>query len=523
MSIIVNNSVSAWASAWEAVLFAKKTASEAASELTGIEQTPPPSPSATDAEPLSEEEAERMAQILSEYQYFFGPRAHRDAVTGLWTIEPFPTIVWESDADSAFERRWLKYANNYIEQYGRAGMDREEYRAYLQENGLGFSAEEYWLGENMLLYLRTMPKISPQNLSREYIIESPLANVSESMHDLASQYAYDRSQFMAHYEGEELEAHLQRLDKYFALKAEHLAASKANNFAVHAEIYGLADEAGAIKDSILAITLELAGRYADFTGQNPDYAGISGTEDAWLKDDKEFMTYQLRQAFAAQSPETGAAAGGNTGDSDAVLYSEAELTYLGRFLAELDREMQGAVIADSSEAGFTWGLAALKAEAVMRQAGVSDNLRPLLERAAAEFGAAYMDAIDEFNRRNSEKTFWNGIRLASFQPLDRAKIMAVCRAMMDKFAASGDFAQAMRSGSETWKAIYSPSPYSSPANNAGSRPADGPTAGQLINLQWDYFMHYLQTGENIIPYGYGALDAYYQTAMTYGKQLDIRI
>jgi hypothetical protein len=72
-----------------------------------------------------------------------------------------------------------------------------------------------------------------------------------------------------------------------------------------------------IKDSVAQAVRDKAEQYISFIGDNRDYAGIEGTEDAWLQGDGFFMSARLRESYAdgATMPEVKA------GD----LYSQTDL------------------------------------------------------------------------------------------------------------------------------------------------------------------------------------------------------
>jgi hypothetical protein len=369
---------------------------------------------------------------------------------------------------------------------------------------------------------------------------------------LAAQYAYDRSRFTAHCEGAELEENLRKLDATFALDVENYAKSAALRFSAQAENYGLSGEQDKIRDSITAIAHGLAEQYIGFAANNPDYANIADTEYAWLKDDAEFMTFYLKQAFVAQNPENEPAAqtsldgAGETTDS---LYTLEELTYLGRFLEVLNTGMNNApsIATDSyadARAGMAWGTAALMAEAFMRQTPVSGRLRLLIERAVTGFGESLMEECDKARERANKRAKWG---MLNYAPLNRDTVLGIYQAMVNEMLASGSASRALERG---YQKSFPASSFVSPLlKSSGERqdvrilnlrwddinpspaPSELPTNIQVVNLQWAGFMNYMRTGEYILPEHYvyfvglygGVGDWSLQPALSYGKQLDLKV
>jgi hypothetical protein len=434
--------------------------------------------------PLSKEAAAQMSQITAQLTAFYGIKS----ASGLSSVNSVieATAAPEPNAANAFERLYLNYSMDCVAESGSVGMGREQYRAYLEENGLGFDSKDFWRGVAGRLVLSEARAASDPGCLR-------LGGLENGLHEMASRYAYEKARFTARYEGAELETHLQALEDAFALETDFFAAGIADNFALHAGKYGIADESGKIKDSVAAAVRDLARQYTDFVEQNKDYAGIAGTDDAWLRDDDFFMTYQLRQAFAAQTP----AGGADAADTETSLYTRTELVYLGRFLDELEKELTAAGFRQTSSAGeamagLTWGMAAMKAETVTRQAGVSENLRSALARVTAAFGGVLMDAIDRTNERYSRG-------MAYYPPVDRQAVMQIYQAAAQELLATGDVNQAHIKG---WEKAIELNCYAS-TSYLSSYYRMGFTSGIPVEKEGDaelsYFLRYLETGADIRP------------------------
>jgi hypothetical protein len=334
----------------------------------------------------------------------------------------------------------------------------------------------------------------------------------------------------------------------------------AANFAAQTDGYGLSGEQERIANSITAIAHGLAEQYIGFITDNPDYAGIADTEYAWLKDDKEFMAFQLQQAFIAQDPAAEAQATpnspggvGDSGETAESLYTLEELTYLGRFIDVLNGGMRDAcLIATESgveaRAGIVLGMASVMAETFTRQTFVSERLKSAIERAAAGFGESFMNECDRRREySNSRRHKWSTVY---YSPLNREDVLSIYRAMLNEMLASGSASQAFERGVKECQRLnyFPPSNYVSsipaaPPNSNGSAVKilnlqwpvapnpNEPTGIQVINLQWNGFMNYMRTGEHILPnyfaglYNAGLYNGFgdFKLALSYGKQLDLRV
>ncbi|MDR1604748.1 MAG: hypothetical protein LBS10_08185 [Gracilibacteraceae bacterium] len=501
-----------------------------------------------------------MAQIFSQYYAYQPVRGFTyNPAIGEWELDPF--IDYRENVETASEYHWIKYSAEYAKKQGAlTDLSKEEYLTYLQDNGLGFSAEKYWESYHRREQILALARSATPASARPNAIHiapkttqlgAVLLSVPIQDDILAAEYAYDRLQFMAHSEGAELEENLRKLDEAFALAVEVYTQSSIAHFTAHAEKYGLSGEIERIRAGITMIMHETAEQYVSFTESNPDYAGIAGTEYAWLQDDKKFMSYQLQLAFAAQNPagvpqtaSNSAVDAGETADSP---YTLEELTYLGRFLTVLEQGMQGAYSAgvDGGEGkvGIVWGTAALMAEAFTRREGVSDRLRSVFERAVTEFGNSFMDECDKARKRaNNNK--WG---MVNYALLNREIVLSIYQAMVKEMLASGSASRALERG---YQKAYPASNFVSqlPASSGRSQdvkilnlrwddinptpaPSEVPTNIQVVNLQWAGFMNYMRTGEYILPKHYvyfvglysGVGDWSLQPALNYGKQLDLKV
>ncbi|MDR1321128.1 MAG: hypothetical protein LBK56_06840 [Gracilibacteraceae bacterium] len=214
--------------------------------------------------------------------------------------------------------------------------------------------------------------------------------IDQAMDQFAARYAYTKMKIINDYDGAEEENALARLDGIFDAGMEEYAAKVAAAVTGRLEEYGHGQgEYEKIRSGVISATKDLAEEFISFAATNSDYAGIAGTENAWLSDVGDFMVASLRNTYALANPS---ADSGQSADAAAGGYSKTDILGIVHLLNEFKTTDQYTGYSSSDqEIGYRAGYMAMKAEAILAQPGATENARDLLISYA-------VSAMEEFNR-----------------------------------------------------------------------------------------------------------------------------
>lgn len=292
--------------------------------------------------------------------------------------------------------------------------------------------------------------------------------LGESIDYMASRYAAMKNCIESEDTGDEKASNLKQLDQLM----EHYTDSLAQRFAE--EVGGTFEKNGAagvsdrLYQSILSEVTQRTAQYSAFITSNPDYADVSGAEEAWLRKDSAYMASELRKAVNSVDITPAQ----DTQESEVFTLKDMEA--MQTFAQELESyscsgvaSANGISIGEESEESLGLKLAQLNLKgAVFNQyAGVSDNVKEIVSQSVNYFTEnvleqqeAYMDKWSQAQVTGYEKLRANGEISGSlaaqyiqkiqkgFSAVDRSAVQAVIDRVSNVYEQTGNANTAILEG-----------------------------------------------------------------------------
>ena len=270
--------------------------------------------------------------------------------------------------------------------------DLEKFRSELAENGLGDEID--WRGVE-------------SDLWRIGIDFDNVQRFEQKADYLASRYAVLKDRIQTQFTGDKQEAELQKLEQIYTEAKETMANSYADSIGSFFEDLGQSGAAEDMKNSVLALVDQKAEAYTDFLSQTDLYAGVTGPDQLWLKQDDAYMAAQLRQSAGTSSAETQ-----KQSVNEQAPYDGNDLSFAGVYAKTLFQQLQRPTWnVNESDVALGQHLAeqysALKTSA--GSAGISEKLSNMLNSSFDPFMDRLMDSLDaliDSNRKWAAEKPW---------------------------------------------------------------------------------------------------------------------
>lgn len=266
-----------------------------------------------------------------------------------------------------------------------AKEDLEKFRSELAENGLGDEID--WRGVKSDF---VQIGINFGNVER----------FEQKADYLASRYAVLKDRIQTQFTGEKQEAELQKLEQIYTEAKETMANSYADSIGSFFEDLGQSGAAEDMKNSVLALVDQKAEAYTDFLSQTDLYAGVTGPDQLWLKQDDGYMAAQLRKSAAASQAEPQ-----EQPVKEQAPYDGNDLTFAGICAKQLSQQLkEPSWNMSKPDAELGQNLAAQYSELqhAAEKAGVSGKLSKMLTASFRPYMDRLMDSMDSMIDQNRE-------------------------------------------------------------------------------------------------------------------------
>ena len=263
--------------------------------------------------------------------------------------------------------------------------DLEKFRSELAENGLGDEID--WRGVE-------------SDLWRIGIDFDNVQRFEQKADYLASRYAVLKDRIQTQFTGEKQEAELQKLEQIYTEAKETMANSYADSIGSFFEDLGQSGAAEDMKNSVLALVDQKAEAYTDFLSQTDLYAGVTGPDQLWLKQDDGYMAAQLRKSAAASQAEPQ-----EQPVKEQAPYDGNDLTFAGICAKQLSQQLkEPSWNMSKPDAELGQNLAAQYSELqhAAEKAGVSGKLSKMLTASFRPYMDRLMDSMDSMIDQNRE-------------------------------------------------------------------------------------------------------------------------
>lgn len=271
-----------------------------------------------------------------------------------------------------------------------------------------------------------------------------LDNVGYDIDYFASEYAQYKTRIEHQHTGEERKSELEKLAQLFD---KHVKEA-AENFAQQVGQFLGAHEQEAIRNSFLDIYEQRKTDYLNFVEQNPDYAGVRGTEDEWLLTSGDFMGEQLRYTFISQKREMDLTS--NYG------YSIDDLQATGTLVKELAnaRSESNAKTKNRSEEelGVELGMVAMKYEFIAKHFNTSGHVKSKLDLALQHFIEQEIEKVSHYIDEQRQDPFVRN-KEAYAKDYDKESVSEIIKQMVKNLSAN-DINAAFRSNLNIVFSLY---------------------------------------------------------------------
>lgn len=344
----------------------------------------------------------KVKEIMPEAEFTgLSSNVRIDSSGGIWFLNNSQYTKTYSKYD-AYAYEWTvntgeDYRSSYIENHPTDGMNLEDFLGYVRKNGLDKELNDSAIRENLT-----------GTNSSDY------STISQQTDFLAAYYSQLENHINCNFSGDEKQAQLKILIDTVGKAIYDVADAYADYAGGFLENLGQSGERDKIRSSVTDIINNKINSYREFISENPDFAGLKGTEDEWLTGSHRFMTSELQKAYAA----SGKSAVGTE------LYSETDLLYIGKIASSLPADINSVTrVADEETIGFTLGTVMAKTLALGDAMGVS-GAAYTVRSAVSRYQENYMDLIDkEMDNRRSHAI--NAREREGYDYLDRQAVMNI--------------------------------------------------------------------------------------------------
>ena len=366
----------------------------------------------------------KIKEIMPEAEFTgLSSNTRIDSQGRRWTVNNDPYTKMYSKYD-AYVYEWTvgtgeDYRSSYIKNHPTEGMSFEDFLSYVRENGLDKELNALAVSADM------------QNM-----YSSDYTTLSQQADYLAAYYAQLENHINANFSGDEKAAQMKILEETVGKAISDAAKAYADYAGKFLEDMGQAGEYEKIRSSVESLINDKISAYCDFISENPDFAGLKGTEDEWLTGSHRFMTSALQKAFAAS---------GKSEESTGV-YSENDLLYIGKAASSLPSGMNGVNrITDEESIGFTLGTVMAKLMALGDAMGVSSGAANVIKGAVSRYQEDYIDLINnEMAKRRKHAV--SAREREGYDPIDKQAVFSVANKIMIEYENTKDLMKALFAG-----------------------------------------------------------------------------
>lgn len=346
-----------------------------------------------------------------------------DSSGGRWFLNNDPYTKSYSKYD-AYAYEWTvgtgeDYRSSYIDNHPTDGMGFEDFLGYVRINGLDKELNVSAIRENL-----------------KGTDISDYSTISQQTDFLAAYYAQLENHINCNFSGDEKQAQLKILTDTVGQAINDVADAYADYAGGFLENLGQSGERDKIRLSVKSLINDKINSYREFISENPNFAGLNGTEDEWLTGSHRFMTSQLQKAYAA----SGKSAVGTD------FYSENDLLYIGKIASSLPADIKSVTsVADEETIGFTLGTVMAKTLALGNAMGVSGAAANTVKGAVIRYQENYMNLIDkEMDSRRSHAI--NAREREGYDHLDRQAVMNIAMKIQLEFENTQSLMKALFKG-----------------------------------------------------------------------------
>ena len=366
----------------------------------------------------------KIKEIMPEAEFTgLSTNSRVDSQGRRWTVNNDPYTKMYNKYD-AYAYEWTvgtgeDYRSSYIKNHPTECMGFEDFLNYVQKNGLDKELNALAISADM------------QNMHG-----SDYTTLSQQADYLAAYYAQLENHINANFFGDEKSAQMKILEETVGKAISDVATAYAEYAGGFLEALGQSGEYEKIRSSVECLINDKIDSYRDFISENPDFAGLKGTEDEWLTGSHRFMTSELQKAFAAS---------GKSEESTGV-YSENDLLYIGKVASSLPADLDRVnSFADEEAIGYTIGTVMSKILALGDAMGVSSGASNVIKGAVSRFQDNYMKLIDS-KMAERRRHALNSREREGYDPLDRSAILSVANKMMAEYENTKSLMKALFAG-----------------------------------------------------------------------------
>lgn len=293
-----------------------------------------------------------------------------------------------------------------------AGMDKDEFLAYVRENGL--DKEIVWSG-----------------ISASFGGGTDCYTFSDYSDYAGALYASLEERIMRDFSGEEQAQQLEKLDNIFNEKVDGIVEQYFKGAIETFDKMGIELSEDDLKESLRSIMLNKRDAYRDYVKENSDYAGLEGSEDKWLERDTLYMANALRNAYKPDSVSSGK-------------YSEDDLMMVSLMgeMYQFDTEINNSLSYNDEESiGLAIAMNYLTLQSSFDSFELSDDIKAMGEAAFAKYAKNLVDGVEASLERGRNRPL--GYSSEQFDPLNMDDIKAVVDVMVKTYQESKDAEKAI--------------------------------------------------------------------------------
>lgn len=261
---------------------------------------------------------------------------------------------------------------------------------------------------------------------------------------LASRYAAMEDRIKDTCTGGERDEKLSRLKELYQNTLERMAREYVGTVGGLLNKYGVSGEEEKLYKVFKNGVNERVSEYRDFLKENPGFAGLEGTKDAWLLKDDEYIAAKLREKEITSA-----------GGRKSAGYSLHDLDVLGQYVSSLSEAEAKANTYELNEErmGLELAVLAMKTDILGKKEGIGAALQATLNHTLRGYINVF---LEQFERRLSEnrKQAYIASDIQGNAGLDRGRVWDVYNRTMESYHVTKDMLQAMTEGAEYGKARY---------------------------------------------------------------------
>lgn len=229
--------------------------------------------------------------------------------------------------------------------------------------------------------------------------------LGESIDYVASRYAAMKNRIESEDTGDQKASNLKQLDQLMGHFTDSLAQQFAGEVGGAFEKNGAAGMSDRLCQSILSEVTQRTAQYSAFIASNPDYADVSGPEEAWLRKDSAYMASELRKAVSsvdtAPAPDTPDGEGFTLKDMEAMQTFAQELESYSRSSVA---SINGISVGEESEESLGLKLAQLNLKGTVfnQYAGVSDSVKEIVSQSVNYFTENVLEQQEAYMEKWSQ-------------------------------------------------------------------------------------------------------------------------